>query len=58
MKTCLTESIKSSLRNKKWAMKNRVVGDKGDVLSNLDSRIEINERKKETLEMGIKLALK
>lgn len=39
-------------------MKNRVVGDKGDVLSNLDSRIEINERKKETLEIGIKLALK
>ena len=39
-------------------MKNRSLGNKADLLSNLDSRIEINERKKETLETGIRLALK
>jgi hypothetical protein len=48
--------IASSLLHKKWRGKDKPIRDNRDLLANLETRIEINERKKEGLEQAIKLA--
>lgn len=48
----------STLMSQEWRSQNKPIVTSSDLLTNLETRVEINERKKASLEEGIKLAQK